>query len=103
MNERIRELLSQAALETNEDPNGEYPAHMVQKFAELIVEECIAVAKEEEDRYDSLVDELGDDATMCANAMTEYQLAVKEHFGVDAITKPEPPAGRVFKEWTIPK
>ena len=40
MNELIKELLSQAALATNEDPNGEYPAHMMEKFAELIVKEC---------------------------------------------------------------
>ena len=41
MNERIRELLEQAARATNEDPNGEYPAHMMEKFAELIVRECV--------------------------------------------------------------
>ena len=43
MNERIRKLVEQAALATNEDPNGEYPAHMMQKFAELIVRECCDV------------------------------------------------------------
>ena len=43
MNERIQELVKQAALATNEDPNGEYPAHMMQKFAELIVADCIKI------------------------------------------------------------
>lgn len=45
MNERIKELAIQAALAANEDPNGEYPAHMMEKFAELIVRECIDLAK----------------------------------------------------------
>lgn len=80
MNERITQLLAQAHLEVEDvkDTN-----KIAQKFAELIIQECITVAKEEEDRYDFLVDELGDDATMCANAMTEYQLAIKDHFGVE--------------------
>lgn len=40
MNERIRELLVEAARATNEDPNGEYPADMMEKFAELIWKEA---------------------------------------------------------------
>ena len=65
MNERIRELLSQAALETNEDPNGEYPARMMERFAELIVKECAEVAG-------------------CNGHVSGFALGdlIKEHFGV---------------------
>ena len=66
MNERIRKLVEQAALATNEDPNGEYPAHMMQKFAELIIRECCDVL------YD--------------NELGGYQVnyVLKEHFGVES-------------------
>jgi len=33
----------------------------------------------------------------------KFAEALKQHFGVGAISKPEPPTGRVSKEWTIPK
>ena len=66
MNERIRKLVEQAALATNEDPNGEYPAHMMQKFAELIIQECCDVL------YD--------------NELGGYQVnyVLKEYFGVES-------------------
>ena len=66
MNERIRKLVEQAALATNEDPNGEYPAHMMQKFAELIIRECCDVL------YD--------------NELGGYQVnyVLKEHFGAES-------------------
>ena len=65
MNERIKELLSQAALATNEDPNGEYPAHMMEKFAKLIIQECADFVA---------AGEFGDSGTA---------KELKEHFGVE--------------------
>ena len=66
MNERIKELLSQAALATNEDPNGEYPAHMMEKFAELIVKECFHLfVSDHDEEHDEILE------------------SIKEHFGVE--------------------
>ena len=67
MNERIRKLVEQAALATNEDPNGEYPAHMMQKFAELIIRECLEILNVKEYSYQN-----GDLAEK-----------IKQHFGVE--------------------
>ena len=69
MNPRIRKLVEQAALATNEDPNGEYPAHMMQKFAELIVRECM-----------SLVSEPGPDMNDTERGILAQ---IKQHFGVE--------------------
>ena len=66
MNELIKELLSQAALATNEDPNGEYPAHMMEKFAELIVKECFHLfVSDHDEEHDEILE------------------SIKEHFGVE--------------------
>ena len=68
MNERIRKLVEQAALATNEDPNGEYPAHMMQKFAELIIRECSQIA-----RHDAVRKMSGEDIADM----------IEMHFGVE--------------------
>ena len=74
MNERIRELIEKA-----EDP--EHGFIIPEKFAELIVEECIVKAEEEAERY------LGfpnlENADMYAKVMYNYQELLKEHFGVE--------------------
>jgi hypothetical protein len=70
MNERIRELAEQARKEFLELPTGYIPEQvgmypqLMEKFAELIVRECIAV---HEDDYG--VDIIGD--------------VLKKHFGVE--------------------
>ena len=76
MNERIQELLAQAALETNQDPNGEYYAPMMAKFAELIVRECLAIAKNREDELEnaSLLKE--------SNAVGVVAYRIARQFGV---------------------
>lgn len=64
MNERIKDLYIQALCEY-EDANGVFiPPDFVEKFAELLIRECIAV---HEDDYG--VDIIGD--------------VLKEHFGVE--------------------
>jgi hypothetical protein len=69
MNKRIQELLIEAHKQTN---GGIYNGHLsewTEKFAELIVRECIEQVKDfyQEDRFD------------CFNAAER----IKEHFGVD--------------------
>lgn len=78
MNERIRELerkcwesrkhpASQAAMGDKFNP---------EKFAQLILQECITIAENEEDRYLE-IDEL--DLAYC---MQNYQMMIKQYFGV---------------------
>jgi hypothetical protein len=51
-----------------------------EKFAELIVAECIALAVTEEERYDSLV---GRDCDYCSMAMSNFQVVLAKHFGAE--------------------
>ena len=53
-----------------------------EKFAKLIVRECIAQAVKEEERYDSMA---GRDCEYCsmAMAMANFQGVLTEHFGVE--------------------
>lgn len=71
MNERIQKLVEQAALAANEDPNGEYPAYMMQKFAELIVRECCDLLQTEDIRHSGY-----------GYNQEFLHKKIKEHFGV---------------------
>jgi hypothetical protein len=72
MNERIRELAEQAVLQANEvfDQKGkDYPGIVMEKFAELIVRECMELTKQcstGSGIYDLFADEI-----------------IAEHFGVE--------------------
>lgn len=50
---------------------------MQQAFGNMIVEECIRLAEQEEDRFL----EMGE--TDLAYAMQNYQLLLRQHFGID--------------------
>ena len=85
MNERIRELAEQAGLEYNFDPML-WLKH--EKFAELIVRECIELAMNERLRYSSSYDKQADWAKKlmmlhCATSMDNYKILLQEHFGVE--------------------
>ena len=69
MNERIRELAREAGLLAY---NPEGPPTKLEKFAELIVKECVQVCNDVDAEYE------GEDvlATWCARA-------IKDHFGVE--------------------
>ena len=86
MNERIKQLAGQANIHFSRvgildgDPNGS--ARMVgyskmEKFAELIVRECISMADKESERYSNL------DQEYCSMAMDNYRELVRKHFGVE--------------------
>jgi hypothetical protein len=79
MNERIREL----ALQAKEYARGFNHQHEVfeKKFAELIVAECLAKAEEEAELYRGFSHLEG--AAEYAKVMYNYQLLLKEHFGVE--------------------
>jgi len=52
----------------------------LEKFAELIVKECVQLALDEKQRYRNISHR---DMLECAVAMDNYQLLLKEHFGVE--------------------
>ena len=73
MNERIKELIEQAY-----DP--EYGFIIPEKFAELIVRECIQYLTDEAERLYSL---RNDDGDLCAAKCYDNIEGLKEHFGVE--------------------
>jgi hypothetical protein len=79
MNERIQQLMEQAGLYDFVIKSMGIDEEM-EKFAELIVRECIAQAVKEEERYDSLN---GRDCDYCSMAMSNFQGVLAEHFGVE--------------------
>ena len=79
MNKRIRELAIEANLISPES-NGFDPTRLSisqQKFAELIVRECISMADKESERYSNL------DQEYCSMTMDNYRELVRKHFGVE--------------------
>jgi len=77
MNERIRELAERQGLT---GPNYLISSHELEKFAELLIRECIDLAVKEEERYDSLSSV---HAAYCSMSMTNFQQVLKKHFGVE--------------------
>ncbi len=67
MNERIRQLANEAGLQPFEDCGPKY-VYKMEKFAELIVGECVGIA----DEYD------GVGSTIVSR--------IKQHFGVDGMS-----------------
>jgi hypothetical protein len=72
MNERIRELFKKTALHRN-DHTTEQRLHEVEKFAELIVKECIEALRLVP--YHSLDIDFDEEVI--------YQDAIRKHFGVE--------------------
>lgn len=72
MNERIRQLYIQAINDTKHDPADDINIQIAEKFAELIVRECMEVA------HPKLTD-VGE----WAAGMRLVQKRLKQHFGVE--------------------
>lgn len=83
MNERIEHCLYQAGLTAQGcwDELDDYAKQGIKKFAELLVQECIKLVDEEEDRF-LCMGELD-----LAYAMANFQLLAKQHFGVGMSTE----------------
>jgi hypothetical protein len=78
MNERIQELIKHATtLEQGVDNGFDRVTFDKEKFAELIVRECISMADKESERYSNL------DQEYCSMAMDNYRELVRKHFGVE--------------------
>jgi len=85
MNERIKQLAEQAYTEVMHERGGTYMAFDKEKFAELIVRECAALAKSKSERIQSMeTDERGDQAQIHSLAwqFEEFGYEIKKHFGV---------------------
>jgi hypothetical protein len=93
MNERIFELAEQAHEETYRAMGSTclqeaFDDFYTEKFAELIVRECIELAMNERLRYSSSYDKQADWAKKlmmlhCATSMDNYKILLQEHFGVE--------------------
>jgi hypothetical protein len=75
MNERIKQLAKEAAREMNETGTYSEPKFQ-EKFAELIVRECLAIAKNREDEFESagLLEQ--------SNAVGNVAYRISRQFGV---------------------
>ena len=83
MNERIRELVRQAGLDDADFPIENWDNVPLAKFAELIVQECVAIT-------DGLVNRSADGSWTSNELYTDYNGAlfevkrrIEEHFGVE--------------------
>jgi hypothetical protein len=77
MNERIKELAEQARKHfPKTETSGEFWVFDEEKFAELIVQECISMADKESERYSNL------DQEYCSMAMDNFRELVRKHFGI---------------------
>ena len=74
MNERIKELMNLAGAKYDSKGNMMYPVNFHEVFAELIVQECAEVCRQQSDDYCS------EDWNRCAN---DCAVIVLEHFGVE--------------------
>ena len=79
MNERIRELMIQSSMvsEVVGNPNGLWTTKMsvktAEKFAELIVRECVAICQDTD----------GEEDSMARCGRQDCAVEIKEHFGVE--------------------
>jgi len=78
MNERIRELVGQAGLDNPDFPVEDWDDVPLTKFAELIIEECMAVNRQRL-FSNTLGDQLGNAHN---NAIWRCCRAIQEHCGV---------------------
>jgi hypothetical protein len=76
MNERIKELEAQCWEPKQYGP----PWFNSQKFAELIVRECMDLALSEQKRYAAFTHR---NLSECAVTVSNFRLLMKDHFGVE--------------------
>ena len=84
MNERIRELMGKTLdsefSHTWDTMTYEGLLQFSEKFAELIVRECMDLALLEQKRYAEFTHR---DMSECAVTMSNFRLVMKDHFGVE--------------------
>ena len=85
MNERIRELAVKAKLMAEEDINRQISYNtelkaFAEKFAELLVRECLAIVRKEALLTDYVPAEMNEHA---GKRLHDAYVIIKEHFGVE--------------------
>jgi hypothetical protein len=77
MNKRIQEMAEQAGIVIPKDSeyNGHIYRNSIEKFAKLIVQECIQVMHKQESMPAGF---------LYAKGATIHEVAIREHFGVEA-------------------
>ena len=73
MNERIKKLIEQCTVQNFSDCTGGFETFDKDKFAELIVRECIAICQD--------ID--GEDNIDARSGRQDCAVEIKEHFGVE--------------------
>jgi len=73
MNERIRELVRESGLDDADFPIEDWDNVPLAKFAQLIVQECVAICQD--------ID--GEDNIDARSGRQDCAVEIKEHFGVD--------------------
>ena len=88
MNEKIKELAEQAEVYYSDSIYAEEDLAALQKFAELIIQECVKQCQQEWYDLNNANDGVSDDARATAirvgqkNGMLKAISKIKEHFGV---------------------
>jgi hypothetical protein len=86
MNERIKELSKQAAEFVEENSVNWVPDEFEQKFAELIISECAALAKSKSEHIEGIKTEDHDDQIHLQSLswqFKEFGYEIKKHFGFE--------------------
>ena len=88
MNQRIRELMDEATVIRKTFHGIEHIEFDKEKFAELIVQECIEMSKLEQARYSALANEAKSEQAFkyefnSAATCLGVGLRIKKHFGVE--------------------
>ena len=73
MNERIKQLAEQAWDATAVSPEFGHPISFAEKFAELIVKECVAICQDTD----------GEDNIDARSGRQDCAVEIQEHFGVE--------------------
>ena len=82
MNERIRELAKQATVHGNTEHHLDIPSWYLEKFAELIVQECVTIIKHGIDHTEYPHPNDVEKSMVEMKAQMWCRDAIKEYFGV---------------------
>ena len=83
MNEKIKQLAEQAGITTNNLSDGDMSQADLEKFAELLVQECITAIKND-DGYHLSVSTIDDRYNQGVQMGLEFAITdIAEHFGVE--------------------
>jgi hypothetical protein len=83
MNERIKELIKQATNPDYDGDDGPMNELNIEKFAELLIQDCIDEIKTLRGKYDTHRDVEPEGNDWYIDAFLQAEVRLKEHFGVE--------------------